>query len=91
MAAIVAGAVVLSVPSGVEFGSAWPSLAIVGACLCWGIDNNLTRKIALTDATWLAAVKGGVAGPVNLAIAFAIGARAHRNHRQRYAVSWRLP
>lgn len=75
MAAIVAGAVVLSVPTGAELGSVWPSLAILGACLCWGIDNNLTRKISLTDATWLAAVKGGVAGPVNLLIAFLLGAQ----------------
>lgn len=74
MAAIVAGAVVLSVPTGAELGTIWPSLAILGACLCWGIDNNLTRKISLTDATWLAAVKGGVAGSVNLVIAFAVGA-----------------
>ncbi|GHF17137.1 DMT family transporter [Pseudolysinimonas yzui] len=74
MAAIVAGAVVLSIPTGAEFGSVWPALAILGACLCWGIDNNLTRKIALTDATWLAAVKGGVAGPVNLTLAFLLGA-----------------
>ncbi len=45
----------------------------LGACLCWGIDNNLTRKIALNDATWLAAVKGAIAGPVNLLIAAIIG------------------
>jgi drug/metabolite transporter (DMT)-like permease len=75
MLAIVAGAIVLSVPSGANFGSIWPSLAILGACLSWGIDNNLTRKIALNDATWLAAVKGGVAGPVNLTLAFLIGAQ----------------
>ncbi|MBB5632347.1 drug/metabolite transporter (DMT)-like permease [Cryobacterium mesophilum] len=74
MVAIVAGAVVLSVPSGANLGSPWPALAILGACLCWGLDNNLTRKVALNDATWLAAVKGGVAGPVNLALAFALGA-----------------
>jgi drug/metabolite transporter (DMT)-like permease len=74
MAAIVAGAVVLSIPTGAELGSVWPSLAVVAACVCWGIDNNLTRKIALNDATWLAAVKGGVAGPVNLALAFLLGA-----------------
>ena len=74
MAAIVAGAVVLSIPTGAELGPVWPSLAILAACLCWGIDNNLTRKISLTDATWLAAVKGGVAGPVNLVIAFLLGA-----------------
>ncbi len=74
MIAIVAGAIVLSVPSGVELGTVWPTLAILGACLCWAMDNNLTRKISLTDATWLAAVKGGVAGPVNLGLAFALGA-----------------
>jgi len=74
MVAIVAGAVVLSVPSGANLGSPWPSLAILGACLCWGLDNNLTRKVSLTDATWLAAVKGVVAGPVNLVLAFALGA-----------------
>lgn len=75
MLAIVAGAVVLSVGTGAtEFGAIWPSLAIVAACVCWGIDNNLTRMVAHTDAVWLAAVKGGVAGPVNLALAFALGA-----------------
>ncbi len=74
MLAIAAGAVVLSIPSGANFGSPWPSLAVLGACLSWGLDNNLTRKVALTDATWLAAVKGGVAGPVNLVLAFALGA-----------------
>lgn len=75
MLAIVAGAVVLTVPAGIEFGSAWPSLAILGACLSWGIDNNLTRKVAIHDASWLAAVKGGVAGPVNLVLAFIFGAQ----------------
>ena len=75
MLAIIGGAVVLSVPTGAELGSAWPALAILGACLSWGIDNNLTRKVALTDASWLAAVKGGVAGPVNLVLAFALGAQ----------------
>jgi len=74
MLAIVAGAVLLSIPTGASLGTLLPSLAVLGACLCWGIDNNLTRKVALNDATWLAAVKGGVAGPVNLAIAFILGA-----------------
>ena len=75
MLAIVAGAVVLSIQTGAtEFWAIWPSLAIIGACVCWGIDNNLTRMVALNDAVWLAAVKGGVAGPVNLALAFALGA-----------------
>lgn len=75
MIAILAGAVVLSVPSGADLGSPWPSLAILGACLAWAVDNNLTRKVALTDATWLAATKGIVAGPINLVLAFSLGAQ----------------
>ncbi|RYV52165.1 DMT family transporter [Pengzhenrongella frigida] len=75
MLAIVVGAVVLAIPTGADLGRVWPSLAILGACLCWGLDNNLTRKVALADATWLAAVKGAVAGPVNMVLAFALGAQ----------------
>lgn len=74
MIAIVAGAVVLSWPGEARFSSAWPALAVLGACLAWGIDNNLTRKVSLTDATWIAAVKGMVAGSVNLVIAVVLGA-----------------
>lgn len=74
MVAIVMGAAVLSVPYGVQLGTPLPALAILGACLCWGLDNNLTRKVSLTDPTWLAAVKGAVAGPVNLALALMVGA-----------------
>jgi drug/metabolite transporter (DMT)-like permease len=74
MIAIVAGAIVLSVPSGARVSGLWPSLAILGACFAWGIDNNLTRKVSLADATWIASVKGGVSGIVNLGLAFALGA-----------------
>ena len=73
MLAIVAGAVLLSVPSGANLGSPWPALAVLGACFAWGLDNNLTRKVSLHDATWLACVKGVVAGPVNLMLAYALG------------------
>jgi drug/metabolite transporter (DMT)-like permease len=72
MLAIVAGAALLSVPSGVALGSPWPALAVLGACLAWGLDNNLTRKVSLHDATWLACVKGLVAGSVNLLLAYAL-------------------
>src|SRR5207245_3325461 len=48
--------------------------AIAGACLAWGIDNNLTRKVSLTDPVRIAALKGGIAGAVNVAIALSRGA-----------------
>lgn len=69
MIAILAGAAILSWPGDVRFAGPWPALAILGACLAWGIDNNLTRKVSLTDASWIAAVKGLVAGSVNLTLA----------------------
>ncbi len=74
MGAIAVGAVVLSWPAELQFSGLWPGLAILGACLAWGIDNNLTRKVALTDATWIAATKGLVAGVVNLGLATWLGA-----------------
>lgn len=73
MVLIVAGASVLSWPGGARFSGFWPALAVLGACLAWGIDNNLTRKVSLADSTWLASVKGLVAGSVNLVWAFARG------------------
>jgi len=74
MVTIVMGAVVLSTSGGSSTVELWPSLAILGACLAWGIDNNLTRKISLIDATWIASVKGCVSGLVNLILAFSLGA-----------------
>ncbi|HUS24270.1 MAG TPA: DMT family transporter [Candidatus Binatia bacterium] len=78
MLAIVAGAVVLGWPSQMQPGALWPALAVLGACLAWGVDNNLTRRVSLNDATWIAAVKGLSAGGVNLAIALALGATLPR-------------
>ena len=78
MAAIVAGAMVLAWPNDLRFASMWPALAVLGACLAWGIDNNLTRKVALTDATWIASIKGLAAGTVNLVLATVMGAELPR-------------
>jgi drug/metabolite transporter (DMT)-like permease len=47
-ASILAGAVVLSWQGGPE-GFGFGALAIAGACLAWGIDNNLTRKLSAAD------------------------------------------
>ncbi len=72
-AAILAGAVLLSWrggPSGVGLGA----LAVIGACVAWGVDNNLTRKLSSADPVQIAAIKGLVAGSVNLALALGRGA-----------------
>lgn len=74
MLAIIAGAVILSWPGEAEFAGTWPALAILGACLAWGLDNNLTRKVALADASFIAMVKGLIAGTTNVALAVLAGA-----------------
>jgi drug/metabolite transporter (DMT)-like permease len=48
--------------------------AIAAACLCWAIDNNLTRRVSAADALFIAAIKGLIAGTVNTALAVALGA-----------------
>jgi len=71
--AILAGAVLLSWqggPAGVGLGA----LAVIGACIAWGIDNNLTRKLSSADPVQIAAIKGLVAGAVNLTLALLHGA-----------------
>ena len=80
MLAIVAGGLVLSWPrggdpnNGMGGGSVVSALLVVAACLAWAIDNNLTRKLALLDAGFIAMVKGLVAGSVNLGLALLTGA-----------------
>lgn len=70
MGLIVAGGVVLAWPSGERGSEAWLGpLTIAGACLCWAIDNNLTRKVAAADSLFIAGAKGLTAGAVNLGLA----------------------
>ncbi len=54
-------------------GIPWGGLLVAGACLGWAIDNNLTRKVSASDPVQIAAIKGVVAGAVNLTIALANG------------------
>ena len=72
---IVAAGVLLSWEQVPKLGVPWGALAIVGACLCWGVDNNLTRKVSASDAVQIACAKGLVAGGVNLGIAVILGFR----------------
>jgi drug/metabolite transporter (DMT)-like permease len=51
------------------------SLAILGACLGWAIDNNLTRKVSGADPLVTAMVKGLAAGSVNLVLGLALGGK----------------
>lgn len=74
MLAIVAGGVVLaSAPLAHGSSAAGPWL-VAFACLCWALDNNLTRRVSGSDAVAIAMLKGLVAGAVTLLLALARGA-----------------
>jgi drug/metabolite transporter (DMT)-like permease len=74
MLAIIAGALIIGWRSEARVAGIWPSLAVLAACFAWAIDNNLTRKVSLSDPTWIASVKGLAAGSVNLILALLQGA-----------------
>jgi len=49
------------------------------ACLSWGIDNNVTRKISHLDPVLLASFKGLIAGTSNIFLGLLIGERVAAN------------
>jgi drug/metabolite transporter (DMT)-like permease len=75
MALIATGGICLSWMGRPVAGVPWGSLAIVGACLAWAVDNNLTRKVSAGDPVQIALLKGLVAGGVNTVLGLALGAK----------------
>jgi drug/metabolite transporter (DMT)-like permease len=72
-AAILAGALVLSWNGqGVKLDKG--ALLIAAACVAWGIDNNLTRKVSAADPVTIAMLKGLIAGAANVGLAVLSGA-----------------
>lgn len=49
------------------------SLLVLGATICWGLENNCTRQIANRDPMEIVTIKGFGSGLGALAIAFAVG------------------
>lgn len=73
MAALTAGAITIAWNGGPVAGTMQGLLAVVAACLCWGLDNNFTRKISLGDPVRISALKGLTAGGVNTFLALSLG------------------
>jgi len=73
MACLVVGAIVLSWSGQPTLAGLLGPLAVIGACISWGLDNNLTRKVSLADPLQIVELKGLIAGPVNLVLGFSAG------------------
>ena len=73
MVCLVSGAIVLSWTGQPTLSGLLGPLAIIAACIAWGLDNNLTRKVSLADPLQIVELKGLIAGPVNLALGLSGG------------------
>jgi drug/metabolite transporter (DMT)-like permease len=74
-ATIMLGGVLLSFQPG-NVGGNWIGIVeIAGACLSWGIDNNLTQRVSLRDPVAVARIKTLAAGTCVLVLALWQGGR----------------
>ncbi len=51
----------------------WHSLLILGAALCWGFENNCTRKISSKSSYEIVTIKGLCCGIGSIVIGFIVG------------------
>ena len=72
---MLAGGLVLAYDPKAPLAFSPQALAVVGACLAWALDNNLTRKVAGADPVVTAMAKGLAAGTFNLALGLALGGK----------------
>src|SRR5215467_640718 len=67
--AIVAGGLILSWNGSFQLTEYRGPIAVAAACLCWGVDNNLTQRVSAADPVRIASLKGLAAGSVNTVLA----------------------
>ncbi len=51
------------------------SLLVLGACVCWGFENNCTKRISHKSSTEIVVIKGCFSGLGSLGIALLLGER----------------
>ena len=74
-ALVVAGAAALGLRPGEVAAEPRGVLLIAGACIAWGLDNNLAARLSLRDPVAVARAKTLGAGAALLVLAFSTGAR----------------
>ncbi len=76
--AVTVACALLSVETGTTTAALRPSLGsllILGACLCWGVENNCTRRLSGKDPLKIVLLKGVFSGSASLAIGLCLGER----------------
>ena len=75
VALITLGSCLLSFNADEAFTFSGGSILVLLATVCWGLENNCTRKLSRNNPILIVAVKGLGSGVVALAIGFAVGER----------------
>jgi drug/metabolite transporter (DMT)-like permease len=69
---ITSASILLSMNPGGEWGISLGAAGVIGACILWGLDNNLTRNISSKDPLEIGAIKGIGAGTFSFVLALAL-------------------
>jgi drug/metabolite transporter (DMT)-like permease len=73
IAIIATGGILVSYTGSSGMDLSWGALAVLGTCLTWAIDSNLTTQFSARDPFQVAMFKSGGAGLVNVSLAAAMG------------------
>lgn len=73
---IVLASVILSVEDIGSFSFSIGSIFVLLACICWGLENNCTRKLSVKDPLEIVVIKGFGSGIGSLLISLLIGEHA---------------
>lgn len=80
---VTASCALLSVEDFSSVDFSFGSLFVLLACICWGVENNCTRKLSEKDPLQIVLLKGIFSGLGSVIIGFAIG--------ERLTVWWSIP
>ncbi len=72
---VTAASAILSFEGSGAFALNEGSLLVLGACVCWGFENNCTKMISNKSSTEIVVIKGCFSGMGSFIIALALGER----------------
>jgi drug/metabolite transporter (DMT)-like permease len=75
IAMVTLASVLLSIEDMSSFQFSFGSVFVLLACICWGFENNCTRKLSKNNPTEIVVIKGFGSGMGTLLIAFCVGER----------------
>ena len=70
---ITLSSILLSVEDASSFQFSFGSLFVLAACVCWGLENNCTRRLSKSDPLEIVVIKGFGSGIGSVIIGLAIG------------------